>query len=72
MSRPRILTSLAGLAAAALAVPAFAAAPTAQAPSSSPTTVAAYTGSPQDEAATKAYRRTGSSPAARGQSRLRG
>jgi snapalysin len=55
MSRRRILTSLAGLAAAALAVPAFAAAPTAQAPSSSPTTVAAYTGSPQDEAATKAF-----------------
>lgn len=55
MSRRRILTSLAGLAAAALAVSAFAAAPTAQAPSSSPTTVAAYTGSPQDEAATKAF-----------------
>jgi snapalysin len=55
MSRRRILTSLAGLAAAALAVPAFAAAPTAQAPSSSPTTVSAYTGSPQDEAATKAF-----------------
>jgi snapalysin len=56
MSHRRILSSLAGLAAAALAVPAFAAAP-AQAPaaSSAPTTVAAYTGSPQDEAATKAF-----------------
>ncbi|MEV8378713.1 snapalysin [Kribbella sp. NPDC056861] len=58
MSHRRILTSLAGLAAAALAVPAFAAAaPTAEAPSTTtaPTTVSAYTGSPQDEAATKAF-----------------
>ncbi|HET6299755.1 MAG TPA: snapalysin [Kribbella sp.] len=54
MSHRRILTSLAALAAAALAVPAFAAAPTAQAPATS-STVAAYTGSPQDEAATKAF-----------------
>lgn len=57
MSHRRILTSLAGLAAAALAVPAFAAAPAAQVTSTTaaPTTVAAYTGSPQDEAATKAF-----------------
>ncbi|GAA1593873.1 hypothetical protein GCM10009789_54960 [Kribbella sancticallisti] len=57
MSHRRILTSLAGLAAAALAVPAFAVTPTAEAPAttSAPTTVAAYTGSPQDEAATKAF-----------------
>lgn len=56
MSRRRILTALAGLATAALAVPAFAA-PTAQAPAptATSTTVAAYTGSPQDEAATKAF-----------------
>ena len=62
MSHRRLLTSLAGLAAAALAVPAFAAAPTAQAPTvqtpastSTPASIAAYTGSPQDEAATKAF-----------------
>jgi snapalysin len=57
MSHRRILSSLAGLAAAALAVPAFAAAPTAQAPAttSTPATISAYTGSPQDEAATKAF-----------------
>jgi snapalysin len=56
MSHRRILTSLAALAAAALAVPAFAATPTAQAPATSTSsTVAAYTGSPQDEAATKAF-----------------
>jgi len=62
MSHRRILTSLAGLAAAALAVPAFAAptfagtAPAPSAPSvSTSTTRAAYTGSPQDEAATKAF-----------------
>jgi len=58
MSHRRILTSLAGLAATALAIPAFAAAaPTAEAPSTTaaPTTVSAYTGSPQDEAATKAF-----------------
>ncbi len=57
MSHRRILTSLAGLAAAALAVPAFAAAPAVQVTSTTaaPTTIAAYTGSPQDEAATKAF-----------------
>ncbi|WP_433015794.1 snapalysin [Kribbella sp. CA-294648] len=59
MSHRRLLTSLTGLAvAAALAVPAFAAAPaSASAPSTAaaPTTIAAYTGSPQDEAATKAF-----------------
>lgn len=58
MSHRRILSSLAGLAAAALAATAFASAPTAAevpAASSAPTTVAAYTGSPQDEAATKAF-----------------
>ncbi|WP_020391606.1 snapalysin [Kribbella catacumbae] len=53
------MTSLAGLAAAALAVPAFAAAaPAAEAPStttSTPASIAAYTGSPLDEAATKAF-----------------
>ena len=61
MSHRRVLSSLAGLAAAALAVPAFAAAsPTASAPATNPsastaTTRAAYVGSPQDEAATKAF-----------------
>jgi len=62
MSHRRILPSLAGLAAAALAVPAFAAAsPTASAPaipsstSSTAASRAAYVGSPQDEAATKAF-----------------
>ena len=59
MSHRRILTSLAGLAAAALAVPSFAAASPAPAPAttsvSTSTTRAAYTGSPQDEAATKAF-----------------
>lgn len=57
MSHRRILSCLAGLAAAALAVPAVAAAaPAPAAPSASTvTTRAAYTGSPQDEAATKAF-----------------
>lgn len=64
MSHRRILTSLAGLAAAALAVPSFAAPTLANAvPAPAPattsvstsTTRAAYTGSPQDEAATKAF-----------------
>jgi snapalysin len=59
MSHRRILSSLAGLAAAALAVPSFAAASPAPAPAapsvSTSTTRAAYTGSPQDEAATKAF-----------------
>ena len=56
MSHRRILTSLAGLAAAALAIPSFAAAsPAPSTPSSAPTTVSTYTGSPQDEAATKAF-----------------
>ncbi len=59
MSHRRILSSLAGLAAAALAVPAFAAAPAQSAPapatSSTPSSIAAYTGSPQDAAATKAF-----------------
>lgn len=61
MSHRRVLSSLAGLAAAALAVPAFAAAsPTASAPATNPSastsaTRAAYVGSPQDEAATKAF-----------------
>ncbi|GAB3822778.1 snapalysin [Kribbella italica] len=58
MSHRRILSSLAGLAAAALAVPAFAAAPAQSAPApatSSPSSIAAYTGSPQDAAATKAF-----------------
>jgi snapalysin len=53
MSHRRILTSLAGLAAAALAVPAYAAA--APEPAAQPTHVSTYTGSPQDEAATKAF-----------------
>ncbi|MEU4395011.1 snapalysin [Kribbella sp. NPDC023855] len=53
MSHRRLLTSLTGLAAAAaLAVPAYAAAPSTTA---TPTTIAKYTGSPQDEAATKAF-----------------
>jgi snapalysin len=60
MSHRRILTSLAGLAAAALAVPTFAAASPAQAPAttssvSTATSRAEYVGSPQDEAATKAF-----------------
>ncbi|MFC9688045.1 snapalysin [Kribbella sp. NPDC056951] len=57
MSHRRILSCFAGLAAAALAVPAVAAAaPAPAAPSvSTATTRAAYTGSPQDEAATKAF-----------------
>ncbi|NIK54392.1 snapalysin [Kribbella shirazensis] len=63
MSHRRILTSLAGLAAAALAVPALAASPSTAAPAtdstvatvSTATTRAAYVGSPQDEAATKAF-----------------
>ncbi|TDU88865.1 snapalysin [Kribbella voronezhensis] len=56
MSHRRILTSLAGLAAAALAVPGIAAAsPAPSIPSSAPSHVSTYTGSPQDEAATKAF-----------------
>ncbi|MFI6675190.1 snapalysin [Kribbella sp. NPDC050470] len=59
MSHRRILTSLAGLAAAALAVPTFAAASPAPAQDTSSVstsqTRAAYTGSPQDQAATKAF-----------------
>lgn len=57
MSRRRILSALAGIAAAALAVPAFAAAPTAQAPTTTnaATFVASYAGSPADEANTKAF-----------------
>ncbi|TDD25620.1 snapalysin [Kribbella turkmenica] len=59
MSHRRILTSLAGLAAAALAVPTFAAASPAPAPAapsvSTSATRAAYTGSAQDQAATKAF-----------------
>ncbi|TDO31022.1 snapalysin [Kribbella sp. VKM Ac-2527] len=58
MSHRRILSTLAGLAAAALAVPAYAATP-ADAPSatqsSTSSSIAAYTGSPQDKAATKAF-----------------
>ncbi|MEU8227573.1 snapalysin [Kribbella sp. NPDC048915] len=66
MSHRRILTSLAGLAASALAVTALAASPSTAAPAPDPTvsttstasttaTRAAYTGSPQDEAATKKF-----------------
>ena len=60
MSHRRILSSLAGLAAAALAVPALAASPSTAAPAVDPhvstaATRAAYVGSPQDEAATKAF-----------------
>jgi snapalysin len=63
MSHRCILTSLAGLAAAALAVPALAASPSTAAPApdshtanvSTAATRAAYVGSPQDEAATKAF-----------------
>ena len=66
MSHRRILSSLAGLAAAALAVPTFAApaftgtGPIASAPAtdssvSTAASRAAYVGSPQDEAATKAF-----------------
>jgi snapalysin len=63
MSHRRILTSLAGLAAAALAVPALAASPSTAAPApdshsshvSTAATRAAYVGSPQDEAASKAF-----------------
>ncbi|TDW90771.1 snapalysin [Kribbella pratensis] len=60
MSHRRILSSLAGLAAAALAVPALAASPSTAAPAADPhvstaATRAAYVGSPQDEAATKAF-----------------
>jgi snapalysin len=54
MSHRRILTSLAGLAAAALAVPAFAAAAPAPEPAQA-SHVSTYTGSPQDEAASKAF-----------------
>jgi snapalysin len=60
MSHRRILTSLAGLAAAALAVPTLAVASPAPAPAttssvSTAASRAAYVGSPQDEAATKAF-----------------
>ena len=61
MSHRRFLASLAGLAAAALAVPAFAASPSTAAPAANVSSVstaasrAAYVGSPQDEAATKAF-----------------
>ncbi|RZT28630.1 snapalysin [Kribbella sp. VKM Ac-2569] len=60
MSHRRILSSLAGLAAAALAVPALAASPSTAAPAvdspvSTAATRAGYVGSPQDEAATKAF-----------------
>ncbi|TDW19197.1 snapalysin [Kribbella kalugense] len=60
MSHRRILSSLAGLAAAALAVPAFAASPSTAAPAtdshvSTAASRAAYVGSPQDEAASKAF-----------------
>ena len=69
MSHRRILTSFAGLAAAALAVPTLAASPSTAAPATDHTvatvstvstvstaaTRAAYVGSPQDEAATKAF-----------------
>ncbi|MDX6260939.1 MAG: snapalysin, partial [Kribbellaceae bacterium] len=48
MSHRRILTSLAGLAAAALAVPAFAAAAPAPEPAQA-SHVSTYTGSPQDQ-----------------------
>ncbi|GAA3097468.1 snapalysin [Kribbella aluminosa] len=58
MSHRRILSSLAGLAAAVLAVPALAASPSTAAPATTVSTAAsraAYVGSPQDEAATKAF-----------------
>ncbi|WP_432945382.1 snapalysin [Kribbella sp. CA-253562] len=58
MSYRRVLSSLAGLAAAALALPAFTAAPaqSAAAPATStPASIAAYAGSPQHAAATKAF-----------------
>ncbi|GAA1144256.1 hypothetical protein GCM10009630_48460 [Kribbella jejuensis] len=61
MSHRRFLASLAGLAAAALAVPAFAASPSTATPAANVSSVstaasrAAYVGSPQDEAATKAF-----------------
>ncbi|HET6743551.1 MAG TPA: snapalysin [Kribbella sp.] len=60
MSHRRILTSLAALAAAALAVPALAASPSTAAQAANPNastaaTRAAYVGSPQDEAASKAF-----------------
>jgi snapalysin len=66
MSHRRILSSFAALAAAALAVPALASAAPTTAPSTAPTAAAeshvstaasraAYVGSPQDEAATKAF-----------------
>jgi snapalysin len=54
MSHRRILTSLAGLAAAALAVPAFAAAAPAPEPAQA-SHVSTYTGSPQDQSASKAF-----------------
>ncbi|MFK4088300.1 snapalysin [Kribbella sp. NPDC020789] len=55
MSHRRILSAVAGLAAAALAVPAFAAAPATPSTVSTEASRAAYIGSPQDEAATKAF-----------------
>ncbi|MFD7160279.1 snapalysin [Kribbella sp. NPDC059898] len=57
MSYRRILSGLAGLAAAALAVPALAASPSTAAPTNVSTAAsrAAYVGSPQDEAASKAF-----------------
>ena len=61
MSHRRFFASLAGLAAAALAVPALAASPSTAAPApgspnvSTAASRAAYVGSPQDEAATKAF-----------------
>ncbi|HEY3562392.1 MAG TPA: snapalysin [Kribbella sp.] len=60
MSHRRFLTSLAALAAAALAVPALAASPSTAAPATDPNVStaasrAAYVGSPQEEAATKAF-----------------
>jgi snapalysin len=58
MPKHRILSSLAGLAAAALAIPAFAASPAAAAPAPErvqATTVSSYAGSPQEAAANKAF-----------------
>ena len=57
MSHRRIFASLAALAATALAVPALAASPSTAAPTNVSTAAsrAAYVGSPQDEAATKAF-----------------
>ncbi|NUR96098.1 MAG: snapalysin [Kribbellaceae bacterium] len=57
MSHRRIFASLAALTATALAVPALAASPSTAAPTNVSTAAsrAAYVGSPQDEAATKAF-----------------